>query len=131
MIKIRTETSISERQNDFMEQSQEGVQEEIDWWAEYEAQNALEAKRLETFARIVRHEMGARGAMRLKSQYASANGSMIIHRSTRRGIDYQVSYFDDGGAVGHSNCGSLEEAIESSWEDFCPELKSALDALAK
>jgi hypothetical protein len=48
------------------------------------------------------------------------NGRTVIHRSTRPGVVWQVTWLDDAGPVGHSDQQTIEGAAKRAWEDAHP-----------
>ena len=97
--------------------------EDDEWFDDFEAAVAKEDKAKAAFAKEVKRAMKSRGAYQIDSQFRRANGVIIIHRSTRPGIAYQVSLVDDQGPSGHMDAKSLDSAIKYAWDDVSREEK--------
>lgn len=94
------------------------------WWQEYLQQQEARKKQMAAFGRAVKKAMRSKGAFEVRSQFEHQGGKIIIHKSTRPGVAYQVTFIDRRGPSGHSDARSLDAAIKRAWEDVHPKEKA-------
>lgn len=87
------------------------------WIRDFDARAAREKAARERFGAVLKRALASKGALRAPNQYPDG-GYLIVHRSTRPGVAFQVSHFDRRGPVGHMDAGSLEKAVKYAWEDL-------------
>ncbi len=97
------------------------------WFREFEADERRAKARFEGFRRTVKAAMSSKGAFEVRSQFEAQGGKIIIHKSTRPGVAYQVTQIDSRGPSGHSDAGSLDDAIKRAWDDVHPREKAKYD----
>ena len=98
--------------------------DEDEWWRQVEADELRAKERFAAFRRAVKERMRSKGAFEVDSQFERQAGKIIIHKSTRPGIAYQVTQIDNRGPVGHADAKSLDDAILRAWDDVHPREKA-------
>ncbi len=93
------------------------------WLEEFEREERQRAEQFERFKKHVKRAMDKDGAFEIRSQFEHWGGSIILHKSTRPGVAYQVTFVDRLGPSGHSDAPSLDAAIKRAWEDVHPKEK--------
>lgn len=91
--------------------------EDEEWFKDFEAAQAKEKKAFGKFAQKVKRAMRSKGVYEVKSQFESQGGKIIIHKSTRPGVAYQVTQIDNRGPSGHHDSHDLNDAIKEAWLD--------------
>jgi len=93
-----------------------------DWERDWEAERAARKKALNAFTREVKKVMRSKGVYEVRNAFPNG-GKTILHKSTRPGVAYQVTWIDNRGPSGHSDQKTLDSAIKRVWEDVHASVK--------
>lgn len=94
------------------------------WWKKHLREQAARDAQFKKFSAAVKKAMRSAGAFEVRSQLERQGGKIIIHKSTRPGVAYQVTQIDNRGPSGHTDSRSLDAAIKRAWEDVHPKEKA-------
>lgn len=99
------------------------------WYEQFLADERRRERQFKRFSDAVRRTMRSKGAYTARSQFVNFGGSLVIHRSTRPGVAFQVTQLDSRGPSGHADARDLETAIKYAWQDLHPEVRASFDEI--